>query len=78
VKKLASADANSFWNVVVSVMVATLDVQTSLAPIRIVTYSTPCETTVVTCPLRAFMRAPVLASLKLRPKIAGCAARMRR
>jgi hypothetical protein len=43
-----SAVCNCASSVAVGVMVETLDVHTSLAPIRIVTYSAPCETAVVT------------------------------
>ena len=62
----------------VGVIVETLDVQTSFAPIRIVMYSAPWKTAMVTWPPSAFIRAPVFASLKLRPLIAAFAARMRR
>jgi hypothetical protein len=59
------------------VIPASLERQTSFAPIRIVTYSTLSPTTVVAWPTRSSMRAPLRALLYRRPEMSGLAARMR-
>ena len=60
------------------VIVSSPLVQTSFAPISIITYSTLCVTDAFTCPDRLLILAPDLASLNSLPLIPAFLSRMRR
>src|ERR1700730_8740255 len=70
-------NAVSIWarKVATEVMVDSLLVQASLAPISMVTYWTPWPTAVCAWPAMSTALAPLRASLKLRPLMAGLTAR---
>jgi hypothetical protein len=72
--KIANSSRNSPTGVVLP---GNRAAQMSFAPIRIVTRSTRCAIALGTCVLRSASRAPLTASLKARPAIAGFRARMR-
>ena len=75
---LASAASMKPRNATTLVMPASELAQASLAPMRMVTYPTPCETAASAWPGMSSAVAPLRASLKLRPLMAGFFARMRR
>src|SRR5215208_7765330 len=75
---VSSACRNCAWSVATGVIAASLEAQTSFAPIRIVTSSTPCEPAALTCAFRSTIFAPVFASLRFLPEISGFFARIRR
>ena len=75
---VSSAAWSCARSVATGVIEVSLEVQTSLAPMRIVTSSAPCDAAVVTWPFRSTIFAPVFASSALRPEIAAWAARIRR
>ncbi len=77
VLRMSIAAWKSALKLATEVIVASLLAQASLAPIRIVTYSTLWPAAVVTWPGSALITEPDLASLKLLPLIAGFAVRMR-
>jgi hypothetical protein len=69
---------NCSRNLWIGVMSPIVGTQTSLAPIRMVTYEMPSSLMARTCWRRSFTPAPVTASLAASPAMLGSTARMRR
>src|SRR5919106_2375789 len=74
---VAIAALKPLRNLLTEVIVSGDDVQTSLAPRRIVTYRARWLTAWAACPWASAIFAPARALLKLRPSMSGWRARIR-